>query len=1426
MNFIFNLAKPLFTLLLLIALYTDCDASNAARQDSAKKSIILVSSLSEQDGWDNSVFEGFKAALPANEYTISQLSLGALRTRELAPSKSDFFRVEAKIEKTQPDAVVFLDEPAIRLFVENNSKFPAIRKTVLAGHVGDKETGIEGKSGVHFIDLPVALQKNLTLGLRLFPETRNIIVLCDGGAEGTASFDFIKSEIAKFGTAIVGDDGEEFDLSNVTFSFISGNEFSTEEMLTEISKSPAKSQFVLFYTWGSTKDDLRLSQAEHMHAISKAAAKRVIVFYDDATENVIGGYMVNGVHFGAFVGEHVRELLEKDTGSEPGDIMSLPVLRVNWEVFSALDLKVENLPQGFSFYETSKGLWERVDPRHLAGGFGILAALLSAALLLQYRTLLISRRNAALFSNLPLNTFVFRGDGKIIHSFLHDTSTAAPKHISNLGAGFMEAYNAARAQADTAGKFVVEYASENRRYKTVVSRLPKNTFGGEIFLAATIDITEQFAKNHYLEMATGIANIAYFRCDNAFNVIGECSLAFLGFGKDSAVTHLSQFANPKDYESFMAEWKRFVSEKQSEMVALCASDYFGAKRYYSIHATAKFAAETGEFFVVIQDVTSAKQSEINLHDANRMMSTFLENIPCSIFVKNHSDGGKIILHNKHFAKHIGRDNENFAGQSDYDLFDAETAKGFAAEDRMIVETGTRFESLMTKCFNGGRVIENRIIKNSVTMENGDVYIIGAVFDITDLVESQKRLQHYADRQKLLNDCLEAALQTDDLDEALEKVLGFLGTRLGADRSFIFTLCPDGHELQNTSNWVSKDFLEPVPLAEKMSLELAKPWLDFLDKTGTVHIEDATAPSAPNASVLAQVSPKHGIKSYLLVDINEKGKRAGFIGVDTVRKKNVFSVVDEHLLRSVSGIVGLIFERRRNINKIKEIETHRRLILDSIHVPIMLFDANGTLQFINNTAAKPTCKSLDELLKQPCHENFCGGKYNCPDVCPVQRAYKEKKTIHVPMNLFGRDLIATGTPVFNEKGDVINVIESDTDITDLLEAQRNLMTALKTAQESEKSKTNFLATMSHELRTPLNAVIGYSELTQNPELSHKERMHNLKNIHFAANALLNLINDILDLSKLEAGQLEIHKVPVDLRILSEEFSRIFNFAAKKKDIYLKFDIAAGTPVLLMDLLRLKQVIMNIVGNAIKFTHKGGIDVTITFTAVGNGKIDLLLRIKDTGIGITPDALEKIFNPFEQDLAGRIRGQGTYEGTGLGLPIVKRLLEKMGGDITVASKPDEGSEFSVIFREVETTDKPASNSHQMPVPVAVEATGNEKLNATVLIVDDILMNIKVLGRMLKAMGMKVLECTSGAAALEMIKTSRPDLVMTDLWMPGMNGEELARAIKTNPATSSLPVVVVTADAQLQDADKLFDEVLYKPITHAGILSVLERQLPAAK
>jgi len=366
-------------------------------------------------------------------------------------------------------------------------------------------------------------------------------------------------------------------------------------------------------------------------------------------------------------------------------------------------------------------------------------------------------------------------------------------------------------------------------------------------------------------------------------------------------------------------------------------------------------------------------------------------------------------------------------------------------------------------------------------------------------------------------------------------------------------------------------------------------------------------------------------------------------------------------------------------------------------------------------------------------------------------------------------------------------------------------ALERARAAEKARSMFFSIVSHDIRTPLNAILGYSELLQFGIEDEAERDAALNSIRASGTTLLQLVNDVLDLAKMDAGELALQPEPVCLSQLTDEVFSSFWRAAGEKGIKL-VNKTEGVPTVMIDGHRLRQILFNLVGNAVKFTERGS--VTVAASCVGTG---IEVSVSDTGCGIAPDLLTRIFDPFVQALDPS-HSADRAGGTGLGLSICRRLVEAMGGELDVESELGKGTTFRARLPDVVVTgEKPVAEQKSVVVP--------KELPKRVLVVDDSPINREVLASLLAHAGVTTVDqaCDGGEALAMLVlaaKSGNPyDFVFSDLWMPNMNGIELIEKLRSDSRFIRLAVFAVTADAEFQrdDRNKLFSGILLKPLTY---------------
>ncbi len=409
------------------------------------------------------------------------------------------------------------------------------------------------------------------------------------------------------------------------------------------------------------------------------------------------------------------------------------------------------------------------------------------------------------------------------------------------------------------------------------------------------------------------------------------------------------------------------------------------------------------------------------------------------------------------------------------------------------------------------------------------------------------------------------------------------------------------------------------------------------------------------------------------------------------------------------------------------------------------------------------------------------------------------------------MLSRGMAVRDAEGKPVRMVGTHTDVSAQKQAEEALIHAKEAAEAGSRAKSEFLANMSHEIRTPMNGVLGMINLTLETELTDEQRDY-LGMANSSANALLHIINDILDFSKIEAGRLDVHPEPTDIRLMAEELFRLYKHRCDEKGLAFAQQVDVALPVLLLlDPVRVRQVLINLLGNAIKFTHTGGI--TLEIKRVGQG---VRFGVRDTGIGIQKDNQATVFQAFTQADSSITRRFG---GTGLGLSISSRLVGLMGGLIGLQSELGQGSEFYFMLpiEEPRQSQAAQASSTENALPLV------RQLN--ILLAEDNPINQKLAVTLLAREGHRVSVVDDGEAAVQAVAQGHFDLVLMDMQMPRMSGLEATRQIRADEAARlepRIPIMALTANAYDEDRDACLaagmDAFISKPIRRDTLIATI--------
>ena len=763
---------------------------------------------------------------------------------------------------------------------------------------------------------------------------------------------------------------------------------------------------------------------------------------------------------------------------------------------------------------------------------------------------------------------------------------------------------------------------------------------------------------------------------------------------------------------------------------------------------------------VDRDVTKRQQVEAALRQKTLELEVLLHSIPALVYYKDRHH--KYIAANQSYADITQIPVAEIPGKTDFELWPAEVAESYITGDEEVMASGQpklNFEEPITSADGSLGWVASSNIPYCDT--NGEVIgMVGIAIDITERKQAELALKESQRKLTTLINSLPGIVFSGAIDsmqylsEGCFNLTGYKSEELLGNGVFSYSSIVHPEDLPKVLNTIE------TVIAQKQTYVLEY-----------------------------RIRTKSGEEKWFW----EKGS-------------GVFDSNSQ--LICLEGFISDITERKRVEEALSKSEVRNQALLDAIPDLMIRMTRDGTYLDFRPAKDFATLMTSSDMR----------GK-NVYKVMPLDIAQQRMHYVEQALSTGNTQVYEFQIPLKNsiqyEEARIVVCGEDEVlaiirDITERKQAEIELQQAKETAEAANRTKSEFLANMSHEIRTPMNGVIGMTGLLLDTELNPQQRDF-VETIRSSGDALLTIINDILDFSKIESGKLDLETHPLDLQVCIESALDLLAPKAAEKSLELAYLMAMQTPrTFVGDVTRLRQVLVNLLNNAIKFTESGEVVVSVTAHELDRGEYEIQFAVKDTGIGIPQERMERLFKSFSQVDASTTR---QYGGTGLGLAISKRLSEMMGGRMWVESQVGLGSTFYFTIVAEAVTQTEQNNYSFQP-----QLSGKQ-----LLIVDDNATNRKILTLQGQSWGMSTYAVASGAEALDWIhQTKSFDIAILDMQMPQMDGLTLAAEIRKQPHCKQLPLVMLTSMGKQQttfpDRDGNFAAFLNKPVKQSQLYSVL--------
>lgn len=994
----------------------------------------------------------------------------------------------------------------------------------------------------------------------------------------------------------------------------------------------------------------------------------------------------------------------------------------------------------------------------------------------------------------------------------------------------------------TQSKYELVYRLRRRddQYRWIVEKgVPyldaRNQFRG--YIASAVDITEQKAaedeakrlqliketKTRFQEALEGVNLMGIsVETDGTVTMCNNYWQKVTGYSKEEIIgksyfdLFVQESERPERWNEFNKTLQNGGFWETSERTILTKT---GDVRYIQFNSVIlnNEQGELGGLTKVGKDVTENREVLKALKQSNEALQDLFDNSNDLIFIC--SMRGKFLFVNKTFKKKTGYTNKELKKMNMLDLLHQDTKKSTLSTVKRIIQGETVYNFITILSHKGGG---NLYLEGSVTcrFEDGKPTAMrGILHDTTDKIRAEKA-------QTLYYSIANLTVRSKNLNQFYQSIHRELGNVIQA-KNFYIKLYDADRQQMSYHYYVDEAFASGgLEIRQNKTDKGLAEYVVESKKALFLYEEEIQALAMTENLTLSGPPPK----IWMGVPLKFENEVIGLISVKSYRDRNIYTIKDLELLDFVSGQIALAIQRKRNEAILANQTAQLQAIFESSSHMMWSVNRSWELTSFNQNYAESLQRqygispTLNKRLIQLSNQMRKTNNYQVwqdmyKNAFKGDKQYFEMKSETQDGDSWWREVYLN--PIRLRDGKIEEVSAISHDITQKKRVEQEVIRAKEIAEKSLKVKERFLANMSHEIRTPMNGIIGMIDLMMDTPLENKQQEY-MYTIKKSSETLLNILNDILDLSKLEAGKMALHPKPVDIRFMVEKVYTLFLQQAKSKNNFLSYQVDPKIPYFLeADETRLIQIISNLMSNAIKFTEDGQVSLKFTLAARRENSVHVLVEVTDSGLGISPEDQNRLFSTFTQLDNSSSK---SYSGTGLGLAISKELCRLMNGDIGVISQIGEGSTFWFTFESKPTDEKPEGYLMDDWDFSSKDYFGD--YHPQVLIVDDNIVNRKVASEILNNAGCVISLAESGYQALEKVQEYQYDLIFMDIQMPGMDGVETTRAIRALGIENLPPIVAMTAYSMKEDREKFLaeglDDYISKPVKAQSLISKVQEYI----